>query len=200
MDVDTNPISGMPVRAALQVIAEARNADAIVVTNQGSSRVWPLLANHPLDFHYNPSTMGGAIPFGLGLALADPTRSVIVVTGDGALTMSLGSLISVAAARAKNLTIIVLDNGIYEVTGGQRTGASLAQVNYARLAAAAGLTSTYGFADEVTWREQVHTVLASPGPRCVALRVAPAEEDDLLTSPEPMARQLARVSAELGRP
>ena len=49
----------MPVVPALQVLADLCAGDQIVVTNQGSARLWPQLRRRPLDFHYNPSTMGG---------------------------------------------------------------------------------------------------------------------------------------------
>src|SRR4029450_13535584 len=111
---------------ALQVLADLCAADQIVVTNQGSARIWPKLRSRALDFHYNPSTMGGAMPLGLGLALAQPRREVVVVSGDGSLLMSLGSLVTVVRAGATNFSIVLLDNGIYEVTGGQKTPATSA--------------------------------------------------------------------------
>jgi hypothetical protein len=89
--------------AALQVLADLCTADQIVVTNQGAARIWPKLRSRALDFHYNPSTMGGAIPLALGLALAQPGREVVAVSGDGSLLMSLGSLVSVVSAGAANL-------------------------------------------------------------------------------------------------
>jgi sulfopyruvate decarboxylase subunit beta len=189
----------MSVRSGLQALAEARDDSTIVVTNQGSARIWPLLAEHPLDFHYNPSTMGGAIPFGLGLALAQPSLHVIVVSGDGALTMSLGSLISAAAAGPGNLTIVVLDNGMYEVTGGQRTAASAAQVDYAALARAVGFPSAFVFDDETNWRREILEAINSPGPRLIAIRVEAALPADMSTSLPPVSERLARISEAIRR-
>jgi len=153
-----------------------------------------LIANHSLDFHYNPSTMGGAIPFGLGLALANPLLHVIVISGDGALTMSLGSLISVIATGATNLTVVVLDNGIYEVTGGQKTAASVADVDYVALARSVGFRSTFGFDQEMMWSEQGPTIVTAPGPRFVSLRVEKALPDDMVTPAMPISEQLTRLS------
>lgn len=191
--------AGMSVRAALGVLADLRDDSTIVVTNQGSARVWPLIAEHDLDFHYNPSTMGGAIPLGLGLALANPSLHIIVISGDGALTMSLGSLVTVAAAGASNLTVVVLDNGIYEVTGGQKTAASVAEVDYVALAAAAGIRASYGFDREATWREQSAAVLSAPGPHFVSLSVQPALPDDMATPAAPILEQLNRLSEAIGK-
>src|SRR5262245_33603291 len=110
----------MPLLAALQVLHELRR-DEIVVTTMGSAREWPKLGEHPLDFQYLPSAMGHAPMLGLGLALAQPSREVIAFNGDGGMLMSLGCLVTVAASGATNITVVVLDNGLYEVTGGQRT-------------------------------------------------------------------------------
>ena len=67
------PATAVPVVAYCRCWPICAATDEIVVTNQGSARIWPKLRSRPLDFHYNPSTMGGAIPLGLGLALAQPS-------------------------------------------------------------------------------------------------------------------------------
>lgn len=184
----------MSVRSALGVLAEQRDDSTIVVTNQGSARVWPLIENHVLDFHYNPSTMGGAVPFGLGLALANPSLHVVVISGDGALTMNLGSLITVVAANAANLSIVVLDNGIYEVTGGQTTAASVAEVDYVMLAKSVGFPSAFGFGEEATWRDAAPAVMSDLGPRFVSLRVDRAVPSDMTTPAIPISDQLHGLS------
>lgn len=180
---------GMDVMAALGVLVELRRENQIVVTNQGSARLWPQLSRRPLDLHYNPSTMGGAIPLALGLALGRPDREVLVVTGDGAVLMSLGSLVTVASADANNLTIIVLDNGLYEVTGGQQTSGS-GRVDFAGLARAAGLKSASSFGDLATWQSQAKAALSQPGPRLISLQVAPAPPELLRSATPPLAEQL----------
>ena len=71
-------------------------------------------------------SMGLAVPIGLGVALAQPQRKVIALEGDGSILMQLGSLATVAARKQKNLAIVIMDNGAYQITGGQtdadRTG------------------------------------------------------------------------------
>ena len=94
-----------------------------------AARDWMQRSTHPLDFHYIPSTMGGAFSLGLGIALAQPQREVIVLNGDGCLLMNLGSLITSAVSGATNFTGIIIDNGNYETTGGQQlatTGSTIA--------------------------------------------------------------------------
>lgn len=70
---------------------------------------------------YTWGSMGLASSVGLGLALAQPTRRVFVVDGDGSLLMNLGSLATIGWARPPNLIVVVLDNERYETTGGQDT-------------------------------------------------------------------------------
>jgi thiamine pyrophosphate-dependent acetolactate synthase large subunit-like protein len=189
----------MSVREALQVLAGARGSDDIVVTNQGASRVWPRIARHPLDFHYNPSTMGGAVPLALGIALACPERPVIVVSGDGALFMSLGSLVSVVAARAANLAVVVLENGVYEVTGGQQTPAARANLDYAAIARAAGFPTAREFHSASQWRAEAPGVLAATGPRFICLHVERALPGDLDTKPTPLYEQFEALRSRIVR-
>ena len=112
-----NHAPGIGTLDALQVLAEARLPGQVVITNQGSAREWPKLVPDPLDFHFLPSAMGAAIPFGLGIALAQPEREILVVSGDGSLLMNLGCLVTATGSGARNLTVVVLDNGCYAVTG-----------------------------------------------------------------------------------
>src|SRR5687767_174387 len=163
----------MPVVPALQVLVELRSPDQIVITNQSSARIWPKLNRQPLDLHYNPSTMGGAIPLALGLALAQPRRHVLVVSGDGALLMSMGALVTVVGSGATNLTIVVLDNGLYEVTGGQKTPAAETPLNLAALARAVGYPTSGQFSDLAEWRASAAQMLSLPGPRFLSLVVQP---------------------------
>lgn len=165
----------MPVAAALQVLVDIRRDSDVVVTNQASARLWPTLSDHVLDLNYNPSTMGGAVPLALGLALAQPRREVIVLTGEGSLLMSLGSLVTVVASGAENITIVVLDNGMYEVTGGQATPATDVPVDFAGLARAAGFPAAAHYSSLPHWRERAAGELANPGPRLCWLRVGPTD-------------------------
>ena len=90
-------MSRMPLVPALEVVHRLRT-NQIVVTSMGTAREWPRFSNHPLDFHYVPSSMGQVTSIGLGLALARPDREVIVFTGDGSLLMNLGCLVTIAAS------------------------------------------------------------------------------------------------------
>src|SRR2546421_10256526 len=104
---------------ALSVLARHRG-DRVVVTTMTSVGVWPSLSDAPLDFAYIPSAMGHGPALGLGLALAQPQRGVIVVNGDGCTLMNLGCLVTLAHHPA-NVYLLIMDNQLYEVTGGQTT-------------------------------------------------------------------------------
>ena len=187
----------IPAVDAQQVLADLYSADQIVVTNQGSARIFPKLRRRGLDFHYNPSTMGGAIPLALGLALAQPHREVLVVSGDGSLLMSLGALVTVVRANVANFTVILLDNGIYEVTGGQQTPAPSA-IDYCGVARAAGFASVASFQDIADWRARATDALSEPGPRFIRLAVEPVPGDYLRFPTPPVAEQLAELRRALG--
>lgn len=99
--------------------------DALVVPGLGSSTYDVFAAGDSPRHFYLWGAMGGAACIGLGLAIAQPTRRVLVITGDGEQLMGLGSLATCGAQRPANLSIVVLDNGHYAETGMQRSHASL---------------------------------------------------------------------------
>ena len=113
----------------------------LVVAGLGSS-AWDCAAagDHPLTFPLW-GAMGSACMMGLGLALAQPRRRVLVVTGDGELLMGLGSLATIGAQRPVNLAVVVLDNERYGETGMQKTHTGYG-VDLAAVARACGFAKT----------------------------------------------------------
>lgn len=110
-----------------EFIAELLGAvpEALVVTGLGSPTYDVFAAgDRDLNF-YLWGAMGGSTPIGLGLALAQPQRSIVVVTGDGEQMMGIGALATVAAQQPRNLTVVVLDNGYFGETGMQRSHSGL---------------------------------------------------------------------------
>src|SRR5207245_1177345 len=95
---------------------------ALLVGAGRGSAAWDCTAagDHPLTFPLW-GAMGSACMMGLGLALAQPKRRVLVVTGDGEMLMGLGSLATVGVQRPANLAVVVLDNERYGETGLQKT-------------------------------------------------------------------------------
>lgn len=187
----------MPVVDALQVLIDFRQDGQIVVTNQASARVWPKLSRHWLDFHYNPSTMGGAIPLAVGLAMAQPRRHVLVVSGDGALLMNLGSLVTVIGSGVTNLTVVVLDNRLYEVTGGQKTPAASTTADLSGMARAAGFPSVGSFDGLEDWKSSATKAISLPGPRFISLRVDRTPREYLHFPTPSIAEQLAGLQRAL---
>ena len=180
----------MSAKDALAAVHAARDPRDIVITTMTPARDWMLLPQHPLDMVLVPSAMGSAPSLGLGLALAQPNRRVIVCNGDGSMLMNLGSLVSVVNAGATNLVIIVFVNGTYEVTGSQPVPGS-GVVDYAALARAAGFESAYTYTSHDAWRRDIRQVLEATGPTFVALAVEPVHDQPGPKSPGP-ARERAR--------
>ena len=155
--------------------------DALLVTGLGSPTYDAFAAgDHPLNF-YLWGAMGGAAMIGLGLALAQPKRRVLVVTGDGEMLMGLGSVATIAAERPKNLSIIVLDNQHYGETGMQptHTGRGVDLPGMAKAAGFASTTTIYSAQQLKTWIPRLYR---SQGPVFATVKVT--------TNPVPMALPL----------
>lgn len=114
--------------------------------------------------------MGGAVMAGLGLALAQPDRKVLCVTGDGDLLMSLGSLATVGAVKPANFSVVCVDNGLYQETGGQTSHTGLG-VDLAKIAEGAGFAQTRTVSDESEIEEASKMLRQSNGATFVLLRV-----------------------------
>ena len=128
----------------------------------------------PQNF-YMLGSMGLAFPIALGVAIAQPQRRVIALEGDGSLLMQLGCLATIAARAPRNLTLIVMDNGIYQITGGQPTPAAAAS-DVAAVARACGLAGSVWAADEADFERLLAAALAAARPTLIAARIdaAPA--------------------------
>jgi thiamine pyrophosphate-dependent acetolactate synthase large subunit-like protein len=115
--------------------------EMLVVTGLGAPSYDAVAAGDRALNFYLWGAMGGAAMLGLGLALAQPPRRVLVLTGDGEMLMGMGSLATIAAAGAANLAIAVLDNARFGETGSQRSHTGLT-TDLAAVAAACGWTAT----------------------------------------------------------
>lgn len=170
---------------ALSVVRRLRRDDDVVVTTMASAKVWmDLGAAHPLDLVFVPSCMGHATSYGLGIALAQARRRVIVCNGDGSMLMSLGSLVTIAAQAPPNLVVLIADNGVYEVTGAQPVPA---RPDFAGLARASGIRSVFQFANVAEWNASAAVVLDARGPTVAVLDVAPDPSRPAPKSPGPAA-------------
>jgi thiamine pyrophosphate-dependent acetolactate synthase large subunit-like protein len=146
--------------------------DLLVVTGLGAITYDAGAAgDRPLNF-YLWGAMGGTAMIGLGLALAQPTKRVLVLTGDGDMLMGMGSLATIAAAHAANLAIAVLDNAAFGETGAQSSHTGLG-ADLAAIAAACGWPTT------VTARSMDEVAALQPRLRSeqlfAVIRISPAE-------------------------
>jgi thiamine pyrophosphate-dependent acetolactate synthase large subunit-like protein len=181
----------MTLRSYLEPLRTIRGDHQIVIPTMGAAREWMRLGQHPLDFIYAPSAMGQAPTLGLGLALAQPHRQVIVLNGDGCLLMNLGCLVTISAREVANLLLVTVDNGVFEVTGGQATSANSGsrgrrrEVDFAAMAQGAGWRSVFRFDSASAWAHELELVLNAPGPTCVVWKVAPDPAGTVPKSPAP---------------
>ena len=182
--VETAQRTGMSAKEAIALVHETRDDRDIVVTTMTPARDWMLLSQHPRDLVLVPSAMSHATSMGLGLALAQPDRRVIVCNGDGSMLMNLGSLVSITGAGATNMIVLVFMNGTYEVTGSQPLPGGR-NVDFAAIARGVGFASVFEFADLEDWRARIGDVFAAPGPVFVTLRVRPVIGEAGPKSPGP---------------
>jgi thiamine pyrophosphate-dependent acetolactate synthase large subunit-like protein len=142
--------------------------------------------------------MGGGPPLALGLAMSQPTRHIIALVGDGSLLMNFGALVTLRAAGAENLTLVLLDNGVYEATGVQPTPAAGIELDYAEVARACRWPTAASFCDLEIWQADCARLLRASGPRFFALCVAPVTQDVVPPSPGPIVPRMAALRAALG--
>jgi thiamine pyrophosphate-dependent acetolactate synthase large subunit-like protein len=159
----------------------AERGDLLVVAGLGAP-AWDATAagDHPLTFPLWGG-MGGAVMIGLGLALAQPDKRVLVLTGDGEMLMGLGSLATASVSQPKNLSVVVLDNEVYGETGMQSTHTAFG-VDLAATAKACGFVATSTITEETgiaPLREAIHEGI---GPLFAQIKIA-AEPMPLVLPP-----------------
>ena len=163
----------LPIERRAAAAALLRDpGDLLVVTGLGSTTYDAGAAgDRDLNF-YLWGAMGASAMIGLGLALAQPSRRVLVLTGDGEMLMGLGALATIAAAAPANLAIVVFDNGRYGETGAQASHTALG-ADLAAAAAACGwrATATITRAEEL---ESLRLRLRTE-PLFAVVRIAPTE-------------------------
>ena len=140
--------------------------DLLVVTGLGSATYDAGAAGDRPENFYLWGAMGGSVMIGLGLAIAQPAKRVLVITGDGEMLMGMGSLATVAAQAPDNLAVVVLDNGQFGETGAQRShtghGTNLAAVDAACGWPATGTVTTMAEVEQLAprlRREKLFTVI-----------------------------------------
>lgn len=202
-DLDAGPITTLalgavedrldgdvPTRyAALERLLGALPEAAAVIATTGKCGRELFTISDRAQHLYQVGSMGCAAAMGLGVALNAP-NPVIVIDGDGAALMKLGSLATVGAYRPQNLIHVVLDNGTYDSTGGQPTTSG--GVDFAAIGAAAGYSHGYRCDGLAGFEAAVVSAIRRPGPHLIHLKIQPGSASNLgrpTIKPEQVARR-----------
>ena len=152
-----------------RLVAQLKHDEAVIGgIGNANFDLWAS-GQRPQNF-YMLGSMGLAIPIALGVAIAQPDRHVVALEGDGSLLMQLGCLATVAERAPRNLTMVVWDNGIYQITGSQPTpGAATADI--AAIARGAGIANSAWAADENDFDRLVASALKGGAPSLIVVRI-----------------------------
>jgi thiamine pyrophosphate-dependent acetolactate synthase large subunit-like protein len=150
----------------------AGRGDALVIGGLGAP-AWDITdaCDHELNLPLW-GAMGGAAMIGLGLALAQPKRKVLVVTGDGEMLMGIGALATIAVQKPRNLSIVVLDNERYGETGMQQTHTAHG-VDLAGMAKAAGIAQAFLVRSQAELARLKQCIYAGEGALFAQIKVDP---------------------------
>ena len=163
---------------AVKVI-DANRGDGVIIATMNANNVRfglpTVTTKEQLDMPVS-GAMGKAANVGLGLALAQPDRQVIVLDGDGSLLMNLGSMVTLANKTPTNLCHMVFDNGVYAVTGGQPVPGA-GKADWEGMAKAAGYAATFSFDNLEDLTTGIGEAMAATGPVFVHIKIAPQIEN-----------------------
>ena len=148
---------------------------ALVATGLGSATWDCFAAGDSPEYLYSWGGMGLAVPTALGLALAQPGRRVLAITGDGEMMMGLGSLAVVGDQAPKNFAVLVLDNETFGETGRQR-GLSAGRVDIAAVAKAVGFCDVMTVTEQGATAARTGSARAQPGPVLAVAKIAITED------------------------
>lgn len=165
----------MDTAEMLKVFLKHRG-DAIVVPGRGGKHWVPITDNEMLDCTLGDPAMGGHSGFGLGMALAQPERKVVLFDSDGDIHMSMGMLATIAEQAPKNFYHFMIDNEIYATTGGQPVP-NAKVVDYAAVAKACGYPKAVSYTDLGDLEADLPGILEGEGPIFVHMKVTPDVEN-----------------------
>jgi len=151
-----------------RLVAQLKREEAVIGGIGNSNFDLWMSGRRPQNF-YMLGSMGLTIPIAFGVALAQPERHVVALEGDGSLLMMLGCLSTIAVQTPKNLTMVVWDNGMYQITGGQPT-ASGATTDLVAVARGCGLANSAWAADEEEF-DRLFVEALKGGPTFIAARI-----------------------------
>lgn len=177
-----------------------RHEDFLIVAGlAGSTRDMAALTDDGAHVYAMAGAMGAAVMTGFGLALAQPKRRVLVVTGDGELLMNVGALATVAVVNPPNLSIVCVDNGHYGETGYQKSHTSLG-VDLEQIAIGSGIKSTRTVTREDQIEDASRLIRETNGTVFVCMRVEPTNPPSYRRLLDPAACRNRFRTALLGKP
>jgi thiamine pyrophosphate-dependent acetolactate synthase large subunit-like protein len=166
-----------------RLVAKLKHEEAVIGGIGNANFDLFAAAKRPQNF-YMLGSMGLAAPIALGVALAQPKRRVFALEGDGSLLMQLGSLATIAMVNPRNLTIVVWDNGMYQITGAQKT-ANAETADLVAMARGAGIAQSAWAKDEADFERMIDGSLNEPGPWFIGAHTD-AETPKVQTPREPV--------------
>ena len=144
--------------------------DEAVVAGIGNTNFDLYAAGHRPQNFYMLGSMGLACPIALGVALAQPERGVIALEGDGSILMALGCLTTIGMVKPRNLTIIIMDNGIYQITGKQKAATSVT-ADVVAIARGAGIADSHWVRDAAHFETLMSRRFDEGGPLLLAAKI-----------------------------
>jgi thiamine pyrophosphate-dependent acetolactate synthase large subunit-like protein len=152
-----------------RLVARLKHEEA-VIGGIGNTNFDLWATGHRPQNFYMLGSMGLAFPIALGVALAQPNRRIFALEGDGSLLMQLGCLSTIAALKPANLSLIVMDNGVYQITGAQPTPAAGVS-DIVAIATGCGLANSAWAADEEDFERLVDQSLSANLPTLIGVRI-----------------------------
>ena len=162
---------GLHRRDLVKELVKGRDKNTLILSGLGSP-CWDLnnAGDVPENF-YIWGAMGGAAMIGYGVARVQPDKRVVVLTGDGEMLMGMGAFATVANHPVRNFAIVVLDNGRYGETGGQKTHTATGVTDLAGIAKASGIATTATITRESEIGKLKELAFKTPGPVVAVVKV-----------------------------
>ncbi len=167
-----SPANARPARGDLtRKIVDLVDEDTILVSGIGNATfdLRGIAGERKLNF-YMLGSMGQAISIGLGLALAQPDRPVVVMEGEGSVLLNMSALATIGMQAPPNLTLVIWDNEQWQITGGQALSTATT-CNLATVALGCGIESSTMPADSDEFERALRFALDAPGPHTIVTKI-----------------------------
>jgi thiamine pyrophosphate-dependent acetolactate synthase large subunit-like protein len=171
--------------------------DQLVVTGIGNACNDVYAAGDRAQNFYMRGSMGAGVPIAFGLARARPNDRVICIEGDGSVLMNMGALATIGSYQPENLTIVILDNGAYQITGGQPTHTA-AGIDLSGVALGCGIKSSSRVDSLGDFETALDKILGAPGPHVLVAQVDRTLSDPKMFQPRRPALIKYRFMGKIG--